>query len=178
MEVVKSIEIDVLYLTKDYWLIYLKYYLGFNSIFNYFLGFAIFGLLISFLFLGSINFLQLIDLFVAASLFVCLFGIVMSYFAVENAKSLDEGEHKYIFSNEKVEIIAKSFSSQMDWTYFLGVKETGSYFILSMKSGQFNLIPKRYFRDYEQIIDFKNLLQSKLGERSSFKKSTEKLGLK
>ena len=179
MERRNLIEVEVLFETKDYWRNYLGYFLSFQSVLVYFFTFCIFGLSVSFLFLGKqIELSHLLDVFLTSFLFVLLFGFVMSYFSVSNAKNLSDGKCKYSFSDEKVTISAKSFNTQIDWTYFINAKETKNNFILAMKDGQNNFLPKRFFQDYEQIADFKNLLRSKLGERASLKKSKENLGLK
>ena len=102
----------------------------------------------------------------------------MSYFSVQNSKSISLGKCKYIFSDEKVKITTKYFATYIDWTYFQLAKETSNYFVLFMKDGHRNLIPKRAFENYEQISNFKNLLREKLGDEAYLKKTKEKLGLK
>jgi hypothetical protein len=173
------IEIEIKQETKDFWRFYLAYYLSFDRMFFFFLGFAVFGFFSTFLVLGkNIELLQLVDILVSAFLFTCLFGVIMSYFSVEGAKKLSLGKCKYVFSGESVELITKYFSSWIDWSYFQFVKENGDYFVLFMKDGNRTLIPKRFFQDYEQISDFKNLLRSKFGEKAQLRKPKEKLGLK
>jgi hypothetical protein len=110
-----------------------------------------------------------VQVIIAAVLFVFLFNFTMAYFSVENAKKLDSGKCKYIFSDEKAEVITKFFKSQIDWSYFSSVKETANYFFLPMKGGESHLIPKRFFQDYEQIADFRNLLHVKFGEKAYLK---------
>lgn len=102
----------------------------------------------------------------------------MAYFSVQNAKKLSLGKCKYIFSDEKVEITTKYFATRIDWTYFHLAKETSNYFVLFMKDGNKNLIPKRSFENYEQISNFKNLLRAKLGTEVYLEKPKERLGLK
>ena len=175
----KEIELDVSLKAKDFWRYYLSYYFSFNSIFYFYLSFTIFGFCVVFLLFGRyFEFRHFVQVGVAAALFLCLYNFVMSHFSVENAKRMSDKNCKYIFSDEKVEIVTKSFKSQTDWSYILSVKETANYFILPMKDGQSHLIPKRFFRDYEQIAGFKNLLRAKFGEKAALKKSKENLGLK
>ena len=175
----KRIELDVSLETKDFWRYYLGYYFSFSSVFYFYLSFTIFGFCIAFLLYGKyLEFQHFVQVGMAAALFVCLFNFVMSYFSVENAKRLDSGKCKYIFSDEKTEISTEFFKSQTDWRYISSVKETTNYFVLPMKDGQSHLIPKRFFRDYEQIASFKNLLRVKFGDKAALKKSKENLGLK
>ena len=175
----KSIELEILLETKDYWRTYLDYYFNFSNVFYMFLGFAVFGLFVSFLLLGAaVEIFDFMGIFAAAILFVLLFAFVMTYFSVQNAKILDDGKCKYIFSNEKVEMTNKSFGSRIDWTYFYNVKETKKYFVLSMKNGQSSFISKRCFRDDKQIEDFKELVRAKLGAAAVLNNSKEKLRLR
>lgn len=174
-----KIEIEVLYESKDYWRSYLSYYLSFHNIFVFFLSFAIYGMFIAFLFLRKyVEFPHLVDVALFAFFFAIFFGLVLSYISVGYAKRLDEGKCRFVFSDENVKINTKSGTIQLDWTHFVNVKERGKYFVFSLKNGQTTLLPKRFFRDYEQVAEFKNLLRSKLGEEAYFKKSKEKLGLR
>ena len=175
----KKIEIEVLWESKDVWRQHLNLYFSYDSIIVFFLTFAIYGIFLAFLVLnGNANFLNLMDVVWSAFLFVILFGLIMSYFSVKNAKRLEQEKYGFIFSESKVEINGESFRTQFDWTHIIQIKETGTYFILSLKSNQRTLLPKRFFSDYEQLDDFKNLLRLKLSEKVYLKKSKEKLGLK
>ncbi len=175
----REIELDVSLRRRDFWRYYLSYFFNFDTVFFSYLSYAIFGFCVAFLLFGKdLEFQHFVQVSIVAVLFVCLFNFVMSHFSVENAKKLDSGNCKYIFSDEKVEMITKVFKSQIDWSYISSVKETANYFILPMKDGQKHLIPKRFFRDYEQTISFKNLLRAKFGEETALKKSNENLRLK
>lgn len=175
----REIELDVALERRDFWRHYLGYYFSFDFIFHFYLSFTIFGFCVAFLLFGKdLEFQHFVQVSIIAVLFVCLFNFVMSYFSVENAKKLGSGNCKYIFSDEKVEMITKFFKSQIDWSHISSVKETANYFVLPMKDGQKHLIPKRIFQDYEQTISFKNLLRTKLGEKAALKKSKENLKLK
>ena len=175
----RKIEIEVLYESKDFWRSYLNYYFSYDTVFIFFLTFAIYGIFVAFLLLGGdAAFLDLIAIVSSALLFVFLFGLVMSYFSVKNAKKLEHEKYGFIFTESNVEINSESFRTQLDWTHIIQVKEIGTYFILSLKSNQRTLLPKRFFSDFEQLEDFKNLLRSKLGEKVYLRKSKEKLGLK
>ncbi len=133
----KKIEIEVLYESKDFWRSYLNYYFSYDTIFIFFLTFAIYGIFIAFLLLGGdADLLNLIDIVSSTFLFVVLFGLVMLYFSVKNAKRLEQEKYGFIFSEAKVEINAESFRTQFDWTHIIQVKETGTYLILSLKSNQ------------------------------------------
>lgn len=175
----KKIEIEVLWESKDVWRQHLNLYFSYDSIIVFFLTFAIYGIFLAFLVLnGNANFLNLMDVVWSAFLFVILFGLIMSYFSAKNAKKTKQEKYKFIFSSEKVEINGDSSCTQFNWTHVRQVKENRKYFILFLKSEQRSFLPKRFFRDYEQLEDFKNLLRLKLGEKVYLKKSKETLGLK
>jgi hypothetical protein len=175
----EKIELDVSFRTRDYWRYYVDYYFSFSSIFFLYLSLTVFGFCVAFLLLGKdLKIPQFVQVSLVAVLFICVLNSLMLYLSVENAKKVGNENCKYIFSDEKVEIIAKSFKSQLDWHYISSVKETTNYFVLSPKDSQNFLIPKRCFQNYEQTIIFKNLLHTKFGEKVILKKSKENLGLK
>jgi len=103
----KRIELEFSLETKDYWRYYLGYYFSFNTVFYFCLSFNAFGICVAYLLLGGELKIQNFALIGAASaLFVCLFNLEMSHFGVKNAK-IGDGKCKYIFSDEKVEVITE-----------------------------------------------------------------------
>jgi hypothetical protein len=173
-----NIEIEILYESKDFWRSYLASYFDFSSIFYSFFSFFAFGFFITLYFLGKqFELPDFVNVVLFSFQFTLLFGLVMSYFSVKNAQRYSAGKCEYIFSGEKVKIVAKSFCTETDWSWFYRARETGNYFFLYTRSNQTHLLPKRFF-DAEQIDDFKNLLRSKFGDEAYLKKSREKLGLK
>lgn len=173
---IKSVEIEILQDAKDFLRFYISYYLTFNNFFVFFLSFAIFGILTSFLLKKEIAGFQFLEILVAACVYVFLFLLILIYVSLENAKKKGVGRYKYIFTDEGVTIIAESFESNLDWTNFVSARETSNYFFLYPKSGQTNFIPKKFFSNYEQLTDFKDLVSAKLDGKAQFKKSN--LGLK
>jgi hypothetical protein len=174
-----KIEVEGLYEAKDFWRSSLNYYFSLSFVFYFFWALVIFGFFITFLFLrGNAGVSHFVDVVLSSIVFVILYGLVMSYLSFGKAGELNQGKYKFIISNEKVEISAQSFATSLNWDWFVQIKETKHYFILSSKIGQKTLLPKRFFRDFEQLAEFKNLIRSKLGEKVHLKKSKENLGLK
>lgn len=174
-----KIEIEVVSDSRDFWRSSFDIYFSANNFFIYFMAFAVYGMFIAFLWLGGdTDIFNFGDIFLSSVVFVVLFGLINSYLSVSMAKRLNFGKYKFTFSNEKVEIITKSFTSFLDWDWFVQIRETKNYFIFFLKSGQRTLMPKRCFSGYEQLAEFKALIGSKLGERVYLRKSKENLGLK
>jgi len=175
----KRIELEVTLETKDYWRYYLSLFFSAGNLFYFYLGFTVFGYCVAFLLSdGDLPIQMFLEIAADAALFLVLFNLAMVYFSVANAEKVNNQNCKYIFTEDNVEVVAKFFKSQTNWNYITGVKETANCFFLPMKSGDKHFIPKRFFRDDEQMTDFKNLLREKLGEKALLKKSKENLGLK
>lgn len=174
-----KIEIEGLFESRDYWRISLAYYCNYGTIFISSCGFVLYGLFITVLFLKG-NFLiwHVADVVLTSGLFAIIFGFLLSYSSVKAAKGLKEGKYKFIFSNEELEMVGQLFTSHLSWKWFVKIRETKNYFIFVAINDQKTLLPKRFFRDYEQLSEFKNLIRSKLGEKAYLKKSKERLGLK
>ncbi|MGC2235035.1 MAG: YcxB family protein [Pyrinomonadaceae bacterium] len=174
-----KIEIEGFYEAKDFWRSALNYYFSLSSLYFSFWSLILYGLFLTFLFLkGNAGVSHFVNVILSSIAFVILYGLVMAYLAFGKTRELKWGKYKFIISNEKVEISTQSFASQINWDFFVRINETKHYFVLLSKAGQKTLLPKRFFRDSEQLAEFKNLIRSKLGEKVYLKKSKENLGLK
>ena len=175
----EKIEIEVLLSTTDLWRSYLNDYFSFNSVFIYFMAFAVYGFFLIFLFVrGEANIFHLADVVFTSGLFVILFGLTMTYLSVKKAQKFPWMQYKIAYSKEKVEVVTPQFTNFVEWEWFVQIKENRNYFTFSLMDGQTTLLPKRCFRDSEQLAGFKNLISLKLGEKVLLQKSKEHLGLK
>lgn len=173
------IEINVNLENRDYLYLCFKNYFNFATLFYLFFYLFIFGMTLFFIFWGdNFFFSKFIQLLGLAVLFSLIFAFLLVYLAVNSVSRLLNVNTKYIFSDEKVEIQATAFSSQIKWNYFTGVKEKSNYFLFSMKDQRRIIIPKRDFTNLEQLQEFKALLRTKFGNEAYLKKSKENLGLK
>jgi hypothetical protein len=174
-----KIEIEVFYEPRDFWQSAINHYFSLSSAYFLFFAFVVFGLFLTFLFLGGAADIEHFAVVALASwAAVLLFALTMSYLSFSRTKNFKWGKYVFTFSGEKVVIAAESFTSSMNWDWFVQIRETKNYFMLVSKVGQKSLLPKRFFGDSEQIAAFKNLASAKLGEKAYFKKSKEALGLK
>ena len=173
------IEIEGLYESKDFWRSYFAHYFNPGWLYFHFLTLVLYGLALTFLFLGSgYDSFHIGDVLLLAGLFVAAFALVMSFVSVGNAKAVAWGKFKYIVTTERMEVVSDSFTSYLEWSWFTRIKETKKYFILTSKYGQTSFLPKRFFRDTGEIAAFKNLISAQLGDKVYLKKSKETLGLK
>lgn len=174
-----KIEIEGLYEAKDLWRSALNHYFSLSSLYFSFWSLVLYGFFLTFLFLkGNSGVSHFVDVVLSSIVFVIVYGLVMTYLSFARTRELKWGKYKFIISNEKVEISTQSFASQINWDFFVRINETKHYFVLLSKIGQKTLLPKRFFRDSEQLAEFKNLIHSKMGEKVYLKKSKENLGLK
>jgi YcxB-like protein len=167
-----EIEIDVLlefrdYLRANYWYLLHRY-----------------RLLFVFLFIGGIVYPLLIitgrrsDLlgdnswayFIPWVMILLLF--VTNYFAAKkhmrSNKPLSEKIH-YVFSEQGFNTAASSFSGSTTWQNVFEARETGTNFLIFISNSIMYIVPKRCFRDVEQIQAFKQLVQAQLGPKAKWK---------
>ena len=83
-------------------------------------------------------------------------------------KSLQENIH-YIFSNNGIGSVAQSSSGHTSWSNVLKAYETKQSFLLFISHNQFYPIPKRFFRDSEQIAKFKEMLRFHLSSKAKLR---------
>lgn len=173
----EPIKIEVKYEPKDYWCLYSRYYFGENRLFFPFFGFLIFANLLVLIFTSNISKINWLSVVLVTAVYTLIWAAVQLYYAVEYAKKQILQECSYTFSNANVEVKADYFSSRIDWNYFASVKETSSLFYLYKKDGHPLHIPKRCFQA-EDLIEFRALLKTKLGENANLKEAKNTLGLR
>ena len=83
-------------------------------------------------------------------------------------KSLQENI-QYTFSKNGIDAVAQSSSGHTSWNNFLNAYETKHNFLLFISRNQMYTIPKRCFRDADQIAAFKQMLVSHLGSKAKVK---------
>ncbi|MDT4967918.1 MAG: hypothetical protein QOJ64_2655 [Acidobacteriota bacterium] len=98
-----------------------------------------------------------------------LFMIVSTYLGVRknmaSNRSLREMFH-YNFSEIGIDAVAQSSSGHTRWENILSAFETKRSFLLFVSRNQMYVIPKRSFRDAEQVASFRHLLVSHLGPKA------------
>ena len=83
-------------------------------------------------------------------------------------KSLSEPHH-YTFSENGIDSVAPSSSAHTSWSNIYEAYETKHNFLLFLSRNALYTIPKRCFRDSEQINAFKDLLKSELSSKAKLK---------
>jgi YcxB-like protein len=102
-----------------------------------------------------------------------LFMIFNVYFSIRRNWASDKSlkqNLQYTFSNDGVDLVAPSSSAHTAWENFSNVYETKHNFLLFVSQSQTFTIPKRVFRDAEQIATFKQMLVLNLGSKAKLKK--------
>lgn len=78
---------------------------------------------------------------------------------------------RVVFTENGMRSAGESSSAEMDWDDFYRVYETNQDFIFFPEKKIFYTIPKRFFQNANEIIEFKKLLQKKLGSKARFFKN-------
>ena len=79
-------------------------------------------------------------------------------------------EHvRMTFSEDGIQSVAESSSSQRIWEGFAKVYETKADFIFFPQENVFYTIPRRFFTNDAQIKELKSLLRAKLGNKAKLK---------
>ena len=76
---------------------------------------------------------------------------------------------KFTFTEQGLESVTESSSSQMDWNRFSKIRETKDDFIFYPQENIFFVIPKRFYQDKVQIDNFRELIREKLGKKAKLK---------
>jgi hypothetical protein len=97
------------------------------------------------------------------------------YFAarknISTSKNL-KGEIRYVFNDSGLAMSTPIGRGYLDWPAIHQAVEAGDYFFLYLSHFIYYLIPKRCFRDREQVEQFKTLVKSKVEGKVRFKKSS------
>jgi hypothetical protein len=72
------------------------------------------------------------------------------------------GDKEYEFDEDKIRY--KEFGSEgsIEWKTVMHVKESATSFYLYMDTNMAMLVPKRYFKDADEIVEFKELTSQKI----------------
>ena len=101
---------------------------------------------------------------------VLLFVLVWSIFSTAKKFSkAAQGTSRYVFSENEIDINTSNSASQIKWSFFEKVEETKKDFLLFQNKTRFHPIPKRYFKDREQMNEFKEIVRAQLGEKAQLK---------
>ena len=98
-----------------------------------------------------------------------LIGMRLSF---SSNKALREAMH-YSFSDAGITASSASCNSYMDWDNIRRALETRHDFLLFVSRNQTYLIPKRAFRDDQQIASFKSLMRSCLSSRAKLRRGSK-----
>ena len=75
----------------------------------------------------------------------------------------------FTFSENEIETNSISRSSKLTWDNYEKILETNEDYVGYLKNYTFHTIPKRFFKNEEQILAFKELVREKLGEKAKLK---------
>jgi YcxB-like protein len=122
---------------------------------------------------SALSFYSSIFLGIAVVYVVVLFGA--PYFTARKnlatSKNL-KGEVRYIFTDSGFAMTTPIGRGYLDWPAIYRAVESGDYFLLYLSHFIYYLIPKRCFRDQEQIEEFKNLVRNRVEGKVRFRKSS------
>jgi hypothetical protein len=103
-----------------------------------------------------------------------LLVLVSTYFGARRQmasnKSLQQTLH-YTFSRDGIDAVAPLSSGHNDWSHVREAFETRNNFLLFISRNLMFVIPKRCFKDSEQIAAFKSLLVEQLSSKAKLKRT-------
>ncbi len=87
------------------------------------------------------------------------------------AKKLAKASEKthFTFSENEIEANSPLRSSKLSWENYEKMQETNEDFVGYLKNYTFHIIPKNFFKGEEQIIEFRELVRAKLGDKAELK---------
>jgi len=100
--------------------------------------------------------------------------VILSFIWVvtKQAKQLGEKieQTKYIFNEQGVQTESASAFVKTSWSNFLKIVESKTDFLLYTQKNIAIPIPKRFFTNENQITEFRNLIEEKLGKQAKLRK--------
>ncbi len=75
----------------------------------------------------------------------------------------------FTFSENETETKSSLRSSKLSWENYEKIQETEEDFICHLNNYSFHTVPKRFFKDDQQINEFRDLVREKLGDRAKLK---------
>jgi len=143
-----SVEVEVQYDSRDLWLSYLISYFSFNTVWYFFLSFAVYGLLLAFIFLkGDPRVLHILGTLVTAFVFVILLGLINSYFSATSGSAKRKGPVKFVFQPDRINMSNDKIESHIEWSFFVKAIESSQRFSLYTDDKKQYWLPKKAFAD-------------------------------
>jgi len=75
----------------------------------------------------------------------------------------------FVFSDDGVESTSRLASVKVAWETLQKIRELKDYFLFYPQKNVFYIIPKRFFVDENQLLDFRNLVKEKFGDKAKLK---------
>jgi hypothetical protein len=103
---------------------------------------------------------------------VVLILFVGTYFNTRKQMASNKGlseRVRYLFSVRGIDLTAASFSGSTAWQNVYEANETGTNFLIFLSKSSMYIVPKRCFRDVDQMNAFKRLLRTQLESRAKWK---------
>jgi len=143
-----SVEVEVQYDSHDLWLSYLISYFTFSTVWYFFLSFAVYGLVLAFIFLkGDPRFLQILGTLVTAFVFVILLGLINSYFSATSGSAKRKPPVKFVFESDRINMSNDKIESRIEWSFFVKATESSQRFCLYTDDKKQYWLPKKAFAD-------------------------------
>ena len=115
---------------------------------------------------------------------ICMIPFVFLPFARYSLKKLAKKLAKVsekttiIFSESEIQTNSSSRSSKIAWGDYEKIQETNEDFVCFLNNHTLYPIPKRFFDDNVQILEFRELVRKKLCHKARLKTPKQTLGLK
>lgn len=88
--------------------------------------------------------------------------LVRRYWFKQNPKFLET--YNLTFDDAGVHFLTNSINSQIKWDHYASVLENDHLFLLFYGKGMYTLIPKRAFKNADEIIKFRSLIDQHIGQ--------------
>lgn len=104
---------------------------------------------------------------IVAALFYIFILILAKYIIPKlrfNREPKFQEEYFLSFQDEEINFIAGKLRSALSWDYYIDVKESKDFFFLVYGKNRYTIIPKRVFKDLDELNIFKDLVRSKINK--------------
>jgi hypothetical protein len=100
---------------------------------------------------------------------IILFSLYSVYSISKKSLALTKGKIQYSFGEDTYKVRAFIGNSELKWEGLQEIRETAKDFLFIQQKPRFVVIPKRWFQNEPQIVQFKELVRRKLGDKAKLK---------
>ncbi len=108
-------------------------------------------------------------LFILSFLILSLISLYLVVKKTFNSSPIFKQKFSYKLSENEIETSGDSFDTKCSWDIIIKAEETANYFLLYSSIASAFIFPRRCLANESQIVEFRELVRRKLGDKAKLK---------